>query len=174
MVLNQLLTHSGWSHPELMIPYNHSPRFLLVSGSQLVQFDNVLTQHPTITQSDINLDGLNWPPRYPGSSDRLPVFTAWVHATRSTKFADEEREELYLLREDGILYGATAEQKFGGTSGMSSFRQVARFNCNGSGAMASVLLTQSLKDPDTLVVWGDMSDGEMVSVCFTAPSYCAC
>jgi hypothetical protein len=88
-----------------------------------------------------------------------------VHATRSSKFADEEREELYLLREDGILYGVTAEQRFNGASGVSGFRLVAKFNCNGSGAMASLLLTQSLKDPDTLVVWGDMSDGEMVSVC---------
>jgi hypothetical protein len=174
MVLYQLLTHLGWSHPELIIPYNHSPRFLLVSGTRLVQFDNVLTQHPTVTESDINPDGLNWPPRYPGSSDRFPIFTAWVHATRSSKFAEEEREELYLLREDGILYGVTAEQRFGGTSGMSGFRQVTKFNCSGSSAMASLLLTQSLMDPDTLVVWGDMSDGEMVSVCSSATRYRAC
>ena len=145
-----------------MIPYNHSPRFLLISGNQIFYFKDAL-QAETPTRMVIKFsDGVDCAPKHWGSSSRLPIFTAWVHATRSSKFREEVREEIYLLREDGVLFGHTLHASFG----VNGFRKVMEFDFHGSTALASLLFTHSLMDPDTLVAGGDMSNGEMISVCY--------
>src|ERR1700712_4347082 len=98
-----MLTEIAYEYPDLIIPYNHSPRFLLVSGNQIFYFKDAFEAEAPTRMVIKHSDGVDSAPKHWGASGRLPIFTAWVHATRSSKFREEIREEMYLLREDGCL-----------------------------------------------------------------------
>jgi hypothetical protein len=151
----------GASHPNLIIPSLNSSNFFLICESRIYSFNNALTQSLEYISHDTNPFGdTNMYPEHSASSDNLPVFTSWVHASRS-KHARKIRESIYLLREDGLLLNISEE---GAGSFNLSWSIAARFDCNGSSALASILLNNSLKDPDTLVAGGCISDGQVIQI----------
>jgi Mono-functional DNA-alkylating methyl methanesulfonate N-term len=159
--INGQALEEGASHPNLIIPSLNSSNFFLICETRIYSFINVLTQSLDYTSHDTNPVGD--PSIYPQqsfSSDNLPVFTSWVHASRS-KNARTIRESIYLLREDGLLLNVSEE---GSGSFNLSWSIAARLECNASSALASILLNNSLKDPDTLVAGGCVSDGQMIQI----------
>jgi hypothetical protein len=111
-----------------------------------------------IDSSEQALKPKNW------GYEQYPLFRAWAHGIRSSKFAQHNVHDTYLLREDGVLLGFTYSVPDDDLPLNCTFREAAHFNCNSYTTLTSVLLTYSLRDPDAFVVSGDMSDGLLFSV----------
>jgi replication-dependent DNA damage repair protein MMS1 len=149
------------SHPNLMIPFQHSPNFFLVFPTRFYVFTNVLTDSLQYAQQDIHpRTNESLQTRQPASSNEYPAYTSWAPAARSKK-AKDSREHLFILREDGLLL-MISEQSNSIQSLQLSV--CARFECNGSSALAYLLPNNNLRDPDVLIAGGCVSDGQMIQL----------
>jgi hypothetical protein len=145
-----------------MVPYLHSPGFMLACGSTL-HFFNItsgsVVSHIVETHPDT---GSGLEPRNPEMFQKFPAFTAYAHCFRGQSYRQKRMEIFNLLREDGILLSIEIDS----LSGLSGhiFRVAAKLQCYGSEALTSFLTTGTLSDPDRLALAGDMSDGRLISI----------
>lgn len=147
--------------PVLLIPLEHMSNVLLVTEDGFYLYSGLLTGEP----SSMNVaPPNNLGPTFPASSQRLPIFTSWVRPARNYKqfppgSPENQRDALYLLREDGLLLyiTVTAGEKIA-VGGAGHLRG------NMHQAFAYAHIDWTLRSPDTLLIGGDMSNGEVISV----------
>ncbi|KAF2668793.1 hypothetical protein BT63DRAFT_285589 [Microthyrium microscopicum] len=152
---------NGISCPDLMIPYECSPRFILACSSTLHIFKieagevkhEFVETHPEHDEQ--------FKPRHPETYEIFPAFTSYSHCFRAAS-AKRKKAEFHLLREDGFLV-SVQDLKSNGRAGITLTR-CAEFACKGSTAVSDFLTTGYLIDPDSVIVGGCLSDGRSMSV----------
>lgn len=103
-----VLTSLEYSMPQLLVPLQHSPSFLLVYNEEYIlgsdamsgslELSNpVLFLSPGIPENEKD-------PRFPATSSRLPVWTAWSRALRIAQWDESKQEVFHVVREDGQAY----------------------------------------------------------------------
>lgn len=157
------LTASDFRTTTHLIPTSYYPNFLLVSGNKVIQWTDVLTgsPHQVMVSHEQPVEDDSYPePKYPASSSRLPIYTAWVRAERHhPRWKERSNEVFYLVREDGIIHQLMSHRGFSFT-----LSKAGKFACTGSAAFTSFLASDKFKDPDYLIVAGQGSSGQVISV----------
>ncbi|KAK4541683.1 hypothetical protein LTR36_007827 [Oleoguttula mirabilis] len=133
----------------LLIPLRNAA-FMIVSGSDVRLWKNLLSG----SASGTTLGALEAEPRNSGDSPRQPVWASWCRPRRS-RAASRDKDHLYLVREDGLVFlvHAMSESLTSSSAG--------HFECHVGTAFASLGDTD---EPDILAVAGDMSAGRVVSI----------
>jgi hypothetical protein len=94
------LTLSEDQNPSLLIPLTRTPDFILVFGTHLSVYEDVLSGVPQRTATSIFSDVLL--PILPGDSKRSPLWVGWDKALRNPDFRSDA---FYVAREDGrVMY----------------------------------------------------------------------
>jgi hypothetical protein len=139
----------------MIIPMVSTPDFLLVHGSTVNLYKDVLTGSPRVLNVVNKKSNWETEPMHPASSKRRPQFTAWC---RPERYPGYKGEFIFLIREDGaIRHYQRLRGQMAGTVGNSE-----NFGCHVNTAVTSFILTKH--SPDYLIAAGDMSPGEFLSV----------
>lgn len=134
----------------MLIPLRDAS-FLLVMGSELTRWKDILSG----SASGTTLKSPEEPPKYPGVSSHAPMWASWAKPRRS-QAAMRERDSIYLVREDGLVFFMAIDSR-GGVH--TSF--AGDLDCHVGSAFASL---GDEGDPDILAAAGDMSTGRVVSI----------
>ena len=98
------LTYSEDHNPSLLIPLTRTPDFILVFGTHLSVYEDVLSGVPQRYAVSMSSDVLA--PILPGDSKRSPLWVGWSKALRNPDF---RKDAFYVAREDGrVMYVETA------------------------------------------------------------------
>lgn len=140
--------------PQLLVPFQNKSAFFLVCPERIILYPDILTKSPNPESYPIH------PSQFPHapplvSTAELPVYTAWVSTARSSK---SKRESMFLLREDGYLFIVEDD---GSPTQSIQIDVCGRLLCSGPSALAYILLTNSLSDPESVIAGGCLSDGQV-------------
>ncbi|KAK5116564.1 hypothetical protein LTR85_009189 [Meristemomyces frigidus] len=133
----------------LLIPLRNAA-FMTVSGSDVRLWKNILSG----SASGTTLSPLEAEPKNSGNSPRQPVWASWCRPRRSLA-ARRDRDHVYLVREDGLVFLVHV------MSDKLTASSAGHFECHVGTGFASLGDTG---DPDILAVAGDMSTGRVVSI----------
>lgn len=136
----------------LLIPLRNAA-FMLITGSEVKLWKDLLSGSAT----GVTLSPLEAEPKNPGDSPRHPAWVSWCRPRRSHA-ARRDKDHLYLVREDGLVFLVHAMAETDRIVSSSA----GHFECHVGTAFAS--LNNDTKDPDILAVAGDMSTGRVVSI----------
>ncbi|USW53345.1 Putative galactose oxidase/kelch, beta-propeller [Septoria linicola] len=137
----------------LLVPLQDTA-FLLVTGVRLTIWRGILSG--SMTGSDFT--EIEEPSQYPGNSAALPVWASWAKPRRS-QAARAARDDIYLVREDGLVLLITIMKT--GVSSRVPQSIAGSLDCHVGTAFASL---GDEGDPDVLCVAGDSSNGRVVSI----------
>ncbi|KIW02685.1 uncharacterized protein PV09_06122 [Verruconis gallopava] len=141
----------------MIIPMAHTPEFLLVHGSTINLFIDILSGSPRV-MNIINKKS-NWEsePAHPANSKRRPHFTAW---SRPSRAPSHKGEFFFLIREDGAI--RHYERTQGRTGPYGVVGNSGELGCHVGSAFAS--FNPRRNTPDYVIATGDMSPGEFASM----------
>ena len=140
---------AGMTVSSLLIPLRNAA-FLMISGSNVTLWKDILSASLT----GMALLPLEAQPKNSGNSPRQPVWASWCRPRRS-RAATRDKDHIYLVREDGLVFLVHV------MSDTISSSSAGHFQCHVDSAFASLGDTG---DPDILAVAGDMSTGCVVSI----------
>ncbi|GAB7348970.1 hypothetical protein MBLNU459_g7953t1 [Dothideomycetes sp. NU459] len=152
----------GYPLPTLLVPIeSNNASFLLLSkaSASIDIYENILAGYAT--QKHI---AVPWqPPKNPGTSSKMPVWTAWARARRTSGPA-QTRDCLYLASEDGWVYYITLNKQ-SPAQGVNA-NTVNHLGCDISSAFTCY---GNVSQSDIFAVVGDLSQGGAHEVLM--PSY---
>ncbi|KAH7051991.1 mono-functional DNA-alkylating methyl methanesulfonate N-term-domain-containing protein, partial [Macrophomina phaseolina] len=148
--------HHNQRNPQLLIPLQHGPSFVLAGHVEIYLHQEIMTGNPK--RSSVSLSKEEGP-RYPGNSQRFPTWTSWARTGRNWIWNNKQEENFYLVREDGVVHYMQVNSRSGALTS-----KAGHFMCNVASAFASLDVGYYLDTPDVLVTAGDMSPGEIVKI----------
>ncbi|KAF4301921.1 Cleavage/polyadenylation specificity factor A subunit [Botryosphaeria dothidea] len=148
--------HHNQRNPQLLIPLQHGPSFILAGHVEIYLHQEIMTGNPK--RSSVSLSKEEGP-RYPGNSRRFPTWTSWARTGRNWIWNNKQEENFYLVREDGVVHYMQVNSRSGALTS-----KAGHFMCNVASAFASLDVGYYLDTPDVLVTAGDMSPGEIVKI----------
>ncbi|KAB2577972.1 hypothetical protein DBV05_g3334 [Lasiodiplodia theobromae] len=143
-------------NPQLLIPLQHGPSFILAGHVEIYIHQEIMTGNPK--RSSVSLSKEEGP-RHPGNSRRFPTWTSWARTGRNWIWNNKQEENFYLVREDGVVHYMQVNSRSGALTS-----KAGHFMCNVASAFASLDVGYYLDTPDVLVTAGDMSAGEIVKI----------
>lgn len=152
-----LLTLSELRTPNLVIPLKEPGGFMMVTESGLAIFCDAhigslrnAYWHPRTADED--------PPLFPGLSPRFPIWTNWARPMRGKHYF---YDDIYLAREDGVVWWLRVVQNSGHLS-ISDQTTAGVLKSNIGTAFA--VLDLHIEAPDVLLTGGDLCDGGVYMV----------
>jgi hypothetical protein len=140
------------SHPLMLIPSTQWTSFIIVTETEIVVYDDILSSHA----KRINLPLTDqFPPRYENST-RTPLWVQWTKPTRHAEY-NMTHDDICLVREDGQLRYYIID-RVTPTKIDAHFRP-GNLGINVDTAFASMQGPAALGGGDTFIVGGDLTDG---------------
>jgi Mono-functional DNA-alkylating methyl methanesulfonate N-term len=140
------------SHPLMLIPSTKWTSFIIVTETEIVVYDDILSPHA----KRINLPLTDqYPPRYENST-RTPLWVQWTKPSRHAGY-NKTHDDICLVREDGqmryYIIDRTTPTKID-----AHFRP-GNLGINVDTAFASMAGPAALGGGDSFIVGGDLTDG---------------
>lgn len=101
------------------------------------------------------------PPQYPGLTSRFPLWTCWARPVRGNHYF---HDDLYLAREDGVIWWLRIIQS-GGQLSISDQTTAGILNSTIGNAFACMATDLTMQSPDVLLTGGDVCHGGSYMVC---------
>ena len=140
------------SHPVMLIPSTRCTSFIIVTESEIVVYDDILSSHA----KRINLPlSDQYPPRYENST-RTPLWVQWTKPSRHEGY-NENHDDICLVREDGQLRYYIIDRTT--PTKIDAHFRPGNLGVNVDTAFASMEGPAALGGGDTFIVGGDLTDG---------------
>jgi hypothetical protein len=140
------------SHPLMLIPSTQWTSFVIVTETEIVVYDDILSTHA----KRINLPLADqYPPRYENST-RTPLWVQWTKPTRHAAY-NMTHDDICLVREDGQLRYYIIDRAT--PTKIDAHFRPGNLGINVDTAFASMQGPVALGGGDTFIVGGDLTDG---------------
>ncbi|KAF2101435.1 hypothetical protein NA57DRAFT_53402 [Rhizodiscina lignyota] len=149
----------GFQKPQLLIPMEHSPSFLLVYEKEYLIGSDAMSRSLNLYGPTEFLNTQQQAPIFPATSSRRPLWTAWSRAVRNVQWIDKKKEAFHIVREDGYVYYFHLEN---GEADMSG--KMALFGGFVDQAFAYCEVDTTLRGPFFLVSTGNESPGQVLKI----------